>query len=299
MRAKRRPALRNAEPDPRNGNLLRTVPTRGRRSRGCGNKRQLREILARARDEGHARQRRIEQETLRSRKRYASHTVQCRDPALIVIAERCGIAAETRAQVNVSGQDARQPIVERLPERRDHDRHRYHQRDTGDDRRQAHDRLSRRAAELIERERRRDVTRPRRQRKEPHDDARQQQQRADEKKRDGSIAEQRQTRDRRHKRRETAGSQQNCARDRASQSRKGQPALFGFERGRRRRVCGIEARDRAARHCGDNTQRDERQRRCKTDVQLRRYAAKESGTQVAAEVFEGELRQQVTDRQTL
>src|SRR5207302_3646619 len=72
---------------------------RGRRA----DKRQLRGLVERARDQRHAWQRRIEQQTLRSRKRYVSHARQCRDPALIVIVERRGIAAETRARVNVGG----------------------------------------------------------------------------------------------------------------------------------------------------------------------------------------------------
>ena len=64
-----------------------------------------------------------------------------------------GLARLRGAEVELGGQHRAQPVVHRAAERGHHDRHRRHQREAGDDRRQAHHRLPRRAAQLRQRER--------------------------------------------------------------------------------------------------------------------------------------------------
>ena len=107
--------------------------------------------------------------------------------------EKPGVARVRGAEIELRRQHRHEPVVDRLAKRRHHDCHRRHQREARDDRRQAHRRLSRRGAQLCERQREARAARQRQHIEYRAREARHQRDAADQQTRDRRVAEKRQT----------------------------------------------------------------------------------------------------------
>jgi hypothetical protein len=134
----------------------------------------------------------IEQELLLAQELGAPHARQRRDPRLELRRQVGGVAAARCAEVDIGGQDALEPRIERIAERGDHDDHGDRQPDAGDDRREAHRNLTGRAAQLSERQPRSGRAGHGQLRERQRREARHQQQRADQQQRDRRVPEERQ-----------------------------------------------------------------------------------------------------------
>ena len=206
---------------------------------------------------------------------------------------RCSVGREeracrraARAHVDVGGQHAHEPVVERLPERRDHDRHRHHERHAGDDGREAHAGLSR-ARRAVARAR----VRPAhargggRCRERERGDPRQQQQRADQQQRDRDVTDKRQAPDRRQQRstRRRRASEHRAGRRRA-QSAEHLLLVARLERGRGLRARRLARGDVAAeRRHGDARSARTRSAAPGIEHEPRRDAAEVARAEVGAD----------------
>jgi hypothetical protein len=94
------------------------------------------------------RARRVENQAAAARELGARDLVKRAHPLFEAGLEIAGIARVGATQIELRGEHRVEPFVQRMAERRHHDRHRRHQREARDDRRQAHRRLAGRAAEL-------------------------------------------------------------------------------------------------------------------------------------------------------
>ena len=102
--------------------------------------------LDRAGEEREGRPVRSDEQALAAQELGAADPGQRRDRLLIGGREKGRVRARSRAQIQIRRQHALQPLVERLAEGGDHDRHRYHEAHACDNRGEAHPRLSRRTA---------------------------------------------------------------------------------------------------------------------------------------------------------
>ena len=242
----------------------------------------------RAGEERERRPVRSDDQALAAQELDAASPGQRRDRLLVSGRQEGRVGARSRAQVEIRGQHALQPLVQRLAEGGDHDRHRHHEADARDDRRKAHPRLPRSAAKLREPDPRRYRPEERRNAEPEHRDARHQHHRADQKEPDGAIAEQRQP---------AHGSRlgEGCAGEKHRESRPyglqpPQRALFiaRLQGGRGLRTGGFQSRRKAAEHRCEDPEREEQRERQPVEHERRREAAKISAPELRAEALEHE-----------
>ena len=100
------------------------------------------------REERQRRARRVENQAAAARELDPLDLAQRTHALLEAGLQVAGVARVGAAQVELRRKHRVEPVVQRMAERRHHDRHRRHQREARHDRRKAHRRLPRRAAEL-------------------------------------------------------------------------------------------------------------------------------------------------------
>ena len=156
--------------------------------------------------------------------------------------EESRVAGVRGAEVQLGRQHGGEPLVHRLPEGRDHDRHRRHEREARDDRGEAHCGLSRRRAQLSQRQRQTRAAWQRQEIENGAGHARHERDRADQQAGDGGVAEKRQAIHRWKECEQRAADEQGETRQRRSRPRKHRLLVARLERlrgGRASRVaCG-------------------------------------------------------------
>ncbi len=162
-----------------------------------------------ARDQHKRRARRIEEDAARAQEVGARHLRQRAHALLEPGLEVAGVAGMAGAEVELCRQHRVEPVIERLPERRDHDRHRGHEREAGDDRSEADCRLPRCAAQLGQRERQAGLPRQRQRIEHRLREPRHERDAADEQAADGGVAADRQPADRSELRKRGADEDEN------------------------------------------------------------------------------------------
>ena len=244
--------------------------------------------LDRAGKERERRPVRSDEQALAAQELGATNAGQRCDGLLVGGREKGRVRARPRAHIEIRGQHALQPLVQRLAEGGDHDRHRYHEAHARDDRGEAHSRLSRSAAKLREPDARRYRPEERRDAEAEHRDARHQHHRADQKERDGAIAEQRQP-----AHRPRLGEGRAREKHRNSRPHRLQPpqrALFiaRLQGGRGHRTGRFQRGREAAEHRCEDPERQEQRERRPVEHRRRREAAEISAPELCTEALEHE-----------
>jgi hypothetical protein len=180
-------------------------------------------------DEGHRRLTSSQAQAVVASEAAAVDAVYSRNSRLQGFVEMAAAPGLAGAQVEIGRQDLRQPLIDRVAERGDHDRHRCRQRDAGQYTGGRDHGMPRRRAETRSRQPRRDRTALRQQAGHRGSDCRQQHDAAGKQQGDGQIAAHRQS-----------GERWNGARGKAGQQRRQTEPGMAVSAEQRRLVAGLE-----------------------------------------------------------